>query len=90
MGASVAPTRSRCTVIGATVDLDILIESAIENAKRVWRALATFGAPLDDLDVTENDLTRPISPGPHARAIASRTRSDTVRSCCSASARRRS
>lgn len=43
----------------ATVDLDILIESTPENARRVWLALAAFGAPLDDLDVTESDLWRP-------------------------------
>lgn len=42
----------------ATVDLDIWIESSPENARRVWRALAEFGAPLDDLDVNESDLTR--------------------------------
>ena len=43
----------------ATVDLDIWIDASPENAQRVWRALAAFGAPLDDLDVTENDLMRP-------------------------------
>jgi hypothetical protein len=42
----------------ATVDLDIWIQSTSDNARRVWRALAAFGAPLDDLDVTESDLTR--------------------------------
>ena len=43
----------------ATVDIDIWIEASSENAQRVWRALAAFGAPLDDLDVTQSDLTRP-------------------------------
>lgn len=43
----------------ATVDLDIWIRATPENANRVWRALADFGAPLDDLDVTESDLSRP-------------------------------
>ena len=43
----------------ATVDIDILIESTPDNARRVWQALAAFGAPLDDLDVTEDDLKRP-------------------------------
>ena len=43
----------------ATVDIDILIEPTPDNARRVWQALAAFGAPLDDLDVTENDLKRP-------------------------------
>ena len=42
----------------ATVDIDIWIRSSPENAQRVWRALAAFGAPLDDLDVTARDLTR--------------------------------
>ena len=43
----------------ATVDLDIWIDATEENARRVWRALAAFGAPLADLDVTQNDLMRP-------------------------------
>jgi hypothetical protein len=42
----------------ATIDLDIWIQSTPDNARRVWRALAAFGAPLQDLDVTEADLTR--------------------------------
>jgi hypothetical protein len=43
----------------ATVDLDIWIQSTPENARRVWKALAAFGAPLEDLEVTERDLNRP-------------------------------
>jgi hypothetical protein len=43
----------------ATVDIDIWIDRSAENAARVWRALAEFGAPLDDLEVRESDLTRP-------------------------------
>lgn len=43
----------------ATIDLDIWIDSTKENASRVWRALAHFGAPLEDLEVTESDLSRP-------------------------------
>lgn len=43
----------------ATVDLDIWIHRTPANARRVWRALAEFGAPLDDLDITDEDLTRP-------------------------------
>lgn len=43
----------------ATIDLDIWIDSSTENANRVWRALARFGAPLEDLDVSETDLSRP-------------------------------
>lgn len=43
----------------ATVDIDIWIDRSPENAARVWRALAEFGAPLDELGVRESDLTRP-------------------------------
>jgi hypothetical protein len=43
----------------ATVDIDIWIEPSDENAERVWRALAAFGAPLDDLDIDRRDFTRP-------------------------------
>jgi len=43
----------------ATVDIDIWIDATAENARRVWRALAEFGAPLEDLDIREEDLTRP-------------------------------
>jgi len=41
----------------ATGDLDIFVEPTPENASRVYRALATFGAPLTEL--TEADLARP-------------------------------
>ena len=43
----------------ATVDLDVWIDRTPGNARRIWRALAEFGAPLDDLTVTESDLVRP-------------------------------
>ncbi len=43
----------------ATVDLDVWIDASPENATRVWAALAAFGAPLAELDITEADLTRP-------------------------------
>lgn len=43
----------------ATVDLDVWIERTTANARRVWLALAEFGAPLADLDITESDLLRP-------------------------------
>lgn len=43
----------------ATVDLDIWVEASPENARRVWQALAGFGAPLEALQVTESDLTQP-------------------------------
>lgn len=43
----------------ATGDLDIWVRPTRENAERVWRALAEFGAPLHDLtveDLTSADL----------------------------------
>jgi len=40
-----------------TKDLDVLVRPSPENAERVWRALARFGAPLKD--VTLADLTKP-------------------------------
>jgi hypothetical protein len=43
----------------ATVDIDIWIAPTPENAQRVWRALAEFGAPLQDLSIRESDFTRP-------------------------------
>jgi len=43
----------------ATLDLDIWIDATPENAKRVWAALAAFGAPLASLAVSEDDFTRP-------------------------------
>jgi hypothetical protein len=42
----------------ATVDIDIWIDATSQNARRVWQALAEFGAPLDDLSIREEDLTR--------------------------------
>lgn len=41
----------------ATGDLDLWARPTPENAERVWRALADFGAPLDS--ITVEDLTRP-------------------------------
>ena len=43
----------------ATVDLDVWIDASPENVRRVWAALAAFGAPLSALKITEADLTRP-------------------------------
>jgi hypothetical protein len=43
----------------ATVDLDVWVERSSENARRVWQALAAFGAPLESLQVNESDLTQP-------------------------------
>jgi hypothetical protein len=41
----------------ATGDIDLWIRCSGENAERVWRALAKFGAPLSNLSVDE--LTKP-------------------------------
>ena len=42
----------------ATVDIDIWIDPSPENASRVWSALAAFGAPLETLGITVEDLAR--------------------------------
>ena len=36
-----------------TKDLDIWIEPAMENARRVWKALAAFGAPLKGVSLED-------------------------------------
>lgn len=41
-----------------TQDLDVWIDPSPENARRTWAALAVFGAPLDTLGVTLDDLQR--------------------------------
>jgi hypothetical protein len=41
----------------ATGDLDIWIDASAENAARVMRALASFGAPLSD--IVQSDFERP-------------------------------
>jgi predicted nucleotidyltransferase len=40
----------------ATKDLDILVRATAENAERVYRALAAFGAPLESFDVGVRDF----------------------------------
>jgi len=40
----------------ATKDLDVLVRATPENAARVYRALAAFGAPLETFEVTEADF----------------------------------
>jgi predicted nucleotidyltransferase len=40
----------------ATKDLDVLVRADRENAKRVYRALAAFGAPLSSFEVGEADF----------------------------------
>lgn len=41
----------------ATGDLDVWVRPTRENAARVWKALAAFGAPL--VELTEQDLITP-------------------------------
>lgn len=43
----------------ATGDLDVWIDRNTENAERVWRALISFGAPVESLDVSVGDLGKP-------------------------------
>jgi hypothetical protein len=40
----------------ATKDLDILVRATNANAKRIYRALAAFGAPLSTFEVSEDDF----------------------------------
>ena len=40
----------------ATKDLDVLIRPTPDNAERVFRALAAFGAPLQAFDVNQEDF----------------------------------
>lgn len=42
-----------------TGDLDVWVEPSRENARRVWQALAAFGAPLETLDLAESDFSTP-------------------------------
>lgn len=41
-----------------TQDLDVWIDPARPNADRVWRALSAFGAPMESLALSIDDLTR--------------------------------
>ena len=36
-----------------TKDLDVWVDPTPENAKRVWKALAAFGAPMENLAITD-------------------------------------
>lgn len=67
---ALAEAEARFLVVGAhalavhgvprgTQDLDLWIDRSAENAERVWRALAVFGAPLPDLGLSVADLSRP-------------------------------
>jgi hypothetical protein len=42
--------------VRATKDVDIFVGTDPQNAAKVWRALAAFGAPLEELSV--EDLAR--------------------------------
>ena len=41
----------------ATGDIDIWVEPSLDNSRRVYRSLATFGAPLHEID--EATFTKP-------------------------------
>ena len=43
----------------ATGDLDVWVDSAPDNAERVWQALLEFGAPVDALPLSRQDLETP-------------------------------
>jgi hypothetical protein len=45
-------------VVRGTQDLDLWIDPRLENASRVRNALDRFGAPVDTLGITMEDLTR--------------------------------
>ncbi|HEX8716603.1 MAG TPA: hypothetical protein VF722_06445 [Gemmatimonadaceae bacterium] len=66
---ALAATDARFLIVGAhamavhgvprgTQDMDIWVDPTPANADRVWRALAAFGAPLADLRITSDDLSR--------------------------------
>lgn len=51
----------------ATGDLDIWVRPTPDNARRVWKALQAFGAPLDQLrveELAERDLVYQIGVAP--------------------------
>jgi hypothetical protein len=66
---ALAESGARFLVVGAhamavhgvprgTQDLDVWIDPGPANAERVWRGLAAFGAPLADLGIGREDLSR--------------------------------
>lgn len=68
--AALLDARARFLVVGAhalavhgiprgTQDLDVWVDPDPANTDRVWRALTEFGAPLESLGVTRDDLRRP-------------------------------
>jgi hypothetical protein len=40
-----------------TKDLDVLVRATVSNAQKVYKALAAFGAPLDQFKVSEADFS---------------------------------
>jgi hypothetical protein len=42
-----------------TGDMDLWVETSVDNAARIWRALAEFGAPLETLGIEESAFTTP-------------------------------
>ena len=68
--AALTDTEARFLIVGAyamaahgipraTGDIDIWVEPLPDNARRVWRALVRFGAPLAAAGVTEGDFAAP-------------------------------
>jgi hypothetical protein len=45
--------------VRATKDIDIFVNPSPDNAARVFRALASFGAPLTALNIRPEDLAEP-------------------------------
>jgi len=43
----------------ATGDLDVWVDTQADNADRVWQALGKFGAPVQSLGVSRDDLLFP-------------------------------
>lgn len=68
--AALTGTGARFLVVGAhalavhgvpraTGDIDIWIDRSPDNAARVWKALADFGAPTSSIDIAPDDLATP-------------------------------
>lgn len=68
--AALLATSTRFLVVGAhalavhgvpraTADLDVWIEAGAKNAERAWAALLRFGAPVEAMGVSREELTRP-------------------------------
>ena len=68
--AELLTARARFLVVGAhavavhgipraTGDLDVWIDTRTDNVPRVWSALVRFGAPVETLEVTTQDLAKP-------------------------------